>query len=115
MAIIAMQWQQHGTAHTVSTHSQPGHSRSRKTNGLEMPGAYTEAVAAAAAQHEDFVVGFISVSPAQWSGPAPSPGLIHMTPGVQLQVGTLSLHLSWRHDTVHVAVAACTAPVHHLP
>jgi Orotidine 5'-phosphate decarboxylase / HUMPS family len=52
-------------------------------------GAYTEAVAAAAAQHEDFVMGFISISPSQWSGPAPSPGLIHMTPGVQLQVGAL--------------------------
>ena len=52
-------------------------------------GAYTEAVAAAAAQHDDFVMGFISISPAQWSGPAPSPGLIHMTPGVQLQVGAL--------------------------
>jgi uridine monophosphate synthetase len=58
---------------------------------VSMVGAYTEAVAAAAAQHEDFVVGFISVSPAQWGGPTPSPGLIHMTPGVQLQVGACSL------------------------
>jgi uridine monophosphate synthetase len=55
--------------------------------GTLAKGAYTEAVAAAAAQHEDFVMGFISISPSQWSGPAPSPGLIHMTPGVQLQAG----------------------------
>ena len=46
-------------------------------------GDYTEAVATAAEEHLDFVMGFISISPAKWAA-KPSPGLIHMTPGVQL-------------------------------
>lgn len=54
--------------------------------GTLAKGDYTEAVAAAAAQHEDFVMGFISVSPSSWKTKV-SPGLIQMTPGVQLQVG----------------------------
>jgi uridine monophosphate synthetase len=46
-------------------------------------GAYTEAVAAAAEEHLDFVMGFISTAPSRWPKRS-SPGLIHMTPGVQL-------------------------------
>ena len=46
-------------------------------------GAYTDAVAAVAEEHLDFVMGFISISPSKWSSVC-SPGLIHMTPGVQL-------------------------------
>ena len=77
-------------------------------------GAYTEAVAAAAAQHEDFVMGFISISPSQWSGPAPSPGLIHMTPGVQLQVGALPHppHAGVMSRVAMVPAAGCC--MHHL-
>lgn len=48
-----------------------------------MTGAYTEEVAAVAEEHLDFVMGFISISPSKWSAKC-SPGLIHMTPGVQL-------------------------------
>jgi uridine monophosphate synthetase len=47
---------------------------------------YAAAVAAAAEANTDFVCGFISQAPAKWC-PPPSPGLIHMTPGVQLAAG----------------------------
>eukprot|EP00200_Dunaliella_tertiolecta_P001565 CAMPEP_0202351108 /NCGR_PEP_ID=MMETSP1126-20121109/7900_1 /ASSEMBLY_ACC=CAM_ASM_000457 /TAXON_ID=3047 /ORGANISM="Dunaliella tertiolecta, Strain CCMP1320" /LENGTH=513 /DNA_ID=CAMNT_0048943189 /DNA_START=130 /DNA_END=1671 /DNA_ORIENTATION=- len=57
------------------------------SKGTLASGAYTDSVAQAAQQHQDFVMGFISVNPAGWaSGPA-APGLIHMTPGVQLAAG----------------------------
>lgn len=56
------------------------------SKGTLAQGAYTESVAAAAEANQDFVMGFISVSPSSWSTKT-SPGLIHMTPGVQLQQG----------------------------
>lgn len=47
---------------------------------------YAAEVAAAAEKNLDFVCGFISQRPATWAVPA-SPGLVHMTPGVQLAAG----------------------------
>jgi len=54
--------------------------------GTLAAGAYTEACAALAARHPDFVCGFISVRPSRWLARA-APGLVHMTPGVQLAAG----------------------------
>ena len=53
---------------------------------LAAAGPYAEAVAAAAEANLDFVMGFISINPAAWPAPS-SPGLVHMTPGVQLAEG----------------------------
>ena len=54
--------------------------------GTMASGAYTEAAVAMAAKHPDFVMGFISVRPAQWKAEW-SKGLVQMTPGVQLGGG----------------------------
>jgi len=56
------------------------------SKGALATGDYTAAVAAAAASCPDFVCGFISQNPAAWPVP-PAPGLVHMTPGVQLAAG----------------------------
>ena len=53
-------------------------------------GKYTAAAAALAEKNLDYVMGFISTSPATWEKPT-SPGLVHMTPGVQLSKGTDAL------------------------
>jgi uridine monophosphate synthetase len=57
------------------------------SKGTLAKGDYTKAVAEAAAASPDFVMGFISVNPAAWPGGCGDPGLIHMTPGVQLAAG----------------------------
>jgi len=56
------------------------------SKGTLAAGAYTQAAAAIALANPEFVCGFISVRPAAWSAPTP-PGLVHMTPGVQLAQG----------------------------
>lgn len=56
------------------------------SKGTLARGDYTEEVAKAAADNADFVMGFISTNPAKWKTKT-APGMIHMTPGVQLAEG----------------------------
>ncbi|KFM28968.1 Uridine 5'-monophosphate synthase [Auxenochlorella protothecoides] len=57
------------------------------SKGTLARGEYSAGVVAAAEANQDFVMGYISVSPASWPGGPGSPGLVHMTPGVQLSAG----------------------------
>eukprot|EP00873_Tetraselmis_striata_P040606 jgi/Tetstr1/460870/TSEL_006029.t1 len=57
------------------------------SKGTLAKGGYTTEVAKAAEANLDFVMGFISTDPAHWASGPTSPGLIHMTPGVQLAAG----------------------------
>ena len=70
--------------------------------------SYAASVAAAAEANPDFVCGFISQTPSTWTPPA-SPGMIHMTPGVQLAAGGDAL--GQQYNTPSRVVGECGTDV----
>jgi uridine monophosphate synthetase len=72
--------------------------------GTMAEGRYTAVAASLAEQNPDYVMGFISTNPAAWTGAQNSPGLLHMTPGVQLCEG--SDQLGQRYNTPDSVIRA---------
>ncbi len=62
------------------------------SKGTLAAGAYTEAVAKAALEHQDFVMGFICTNPAAWATPLPPGELLPFVPS------RLSPRFWRRHD-----------------
>ncbi|VAH85400.1 unnamed protein product [Triticum turgidum subsp. durum] len=66
-------------------------------------GDYTAAAMKFAEQHSDFVIGFLSVNPASWPAPAPSPAFVQVTdPGVDVAAGGGSP--GHQYDVPHLVV-----------